>query len=478
MSRASKQFVADCTKGDAERDAGLTTPEDIVRFDDVAYGEDPKWNLLDVYRPVDLSLSNTDAGHDHADAGPVAESVSLFAPKGPGTQLPAPPADSEEEEVRLAESPADSEEEVTLTKSPADSEEENVTLASTGPASGDTKKLKKLPVIVNVHGGAWVYGDKEVYQFYCMSLAQRGFAVVNFNYRLAPDHKFPAQIEDVNEVFHWIFKNKKKYGFDTKNIFAVGDSAGAHLLGVYANILTNKDYSRYYSITVPKKLKLRGIALNCGKYDMDQKAEADPQLRTILKKDFLPGGATKKERELISVSRFVTPGFPPTVLMTCPGDFLMPQASLMVNAFEKNGVTFRYLFYGSKENTLWHVFHVNMRIPEAAKCNDEECAFFRLFAEMKPEEDEMKEEKKEKKEKKDKKSEEKEEKKLKKEKKPEEKEEKKAKKDKKAEKKEEKKAKKDKKAEKKEEKKSKKDRKSEEKKEKKAKKEKKEKRDQ
>ena len=48
----------------------------------------------------------------------------------------------------------------------------------------------KLPVIVNVHGGGWVYGTKEVYQFYCMSLAQRGFAVVNFNYRLAPARKF------------------------------------------------------------------------------------------------------------------------------------------------------------------------------------------------------------------------------------------------------------------------------------------------
>ena len=48
----------------------------------------------------------------------------------------------------------------------------------------------KLPVIVSVHGGGWVYGDKERYQFYCMDLAERGFAVVNFSYRLAPEYKF------------------------------------------------------------------------------------------------------------------------------------------------------------------------------------------------------------------------------------------------------------------------------------------------
>ena len=55
----------------------------------------------------------------------------------------------------------------------------------------------KLPVIVNVHGGGWVYGDKETYQFYCMDLCRRGYAVVNASYRLAPLFKYPAQLEDV-----------------------------------------------------------------------------------------------------------------------------------------------------------------------------------------------------------------------------------------------------------------------------------------
>ena len=58
-----------------------------------------------------------------------------------------------------------------------------------------------LPVIISVHGGGWMYGDKERYQYYCMSLAQRGFAVVNFTYRLAPRFKYPAGIEDTNTVF-------------------------------------------------------------------------------------------------------------------------------------------------------------------------------------------------------------------------------------------------------------------------------------
>jgi len=85
------------------------------------------------------------------------------------------------------------------------------------------------PVIISVHGGGWVYGDKERYQYYCMDLAKRGFAVVNFTYRLAPESKYPAQMEDVVSVFEWVFEKAGEYKFDLGNLFAVGDSAGARL---------------------------------------------------------------------------------------------------------------------------------------------------------------------------------------------------------------------------------------------------------
>ena len=54
-----------------------------------------------------------------------------------------------------------------------------------------------LPVVISVHGGGWVYGSKEPYRYYCMSLAQQGFGVVNFTYRLAPEHPHPSQLVDL-----------------------------------------------------------------------------------------------------------------------------------------------------------------------------------------------------------------------------------------------------------------------------------------
>ena len=121
-----------------------------------------------------------------------------------------------------------------------------------------------LPVIVSVHGGGWVYGDKELYQYYCMSIAQRGFAVVNFTYRLAPEYQFPAPMEDTNSVFAWILDNKDKYGMDVANLFAVGDSAGGQILSLYADICTNAEYAKEYDFQVPEGLKIKAVALNCG----------------------------------------------------------------------------------------------------------------------------------------------------------------------------------------------------------------------
>lgn len=80
---------------------------------------------------------------------------------------------------------------------------------------------RPLPVIVSVHGGGWVYGDKERYQYYCMDLAMRGFAVVNFNYRLAPEDPFPAALEDVNRVFCWLADHAGEYGMVLDRLFTV-----------------------------------------------------------------------------------------------------------------------------------------------------------------------------------------------------------------------------------------------------------------
>lgn len=238
------------------------------------------------------------------------------------------------------------------------------------------KKAKgKLPVIISVHGGGWVYGDKERYQYYCMNLASRGFAVVNFTYRLAPEYKFPSPLEDTNNVVKWVLKNAEEYLFDTDSIFAVGDSAGAHILCLYTSILTNKEYASSYTFKTPKDFCFKAIGLNCGSYNI--RISGKKSLTGTLMADYLPEQGSKKELELLCCTDHVTEDFPPVFVMTAVADFLKDQAMELVKKLTEKDVPHIYRLYGNKDNRLSHVFHCNIRSTDAKLCNDEECDFFK-----------------------------------------------------------------------------------------------------
>ena len=238
------------------------------------------------------------------------------------------------------------------------------------------EKAGKLPVIVNVHGGGWVYGTKEVYQFYCMSLAQKGFAVVNFNYRLAPASKFPAPLEDLNQVIHWIFEHAQDNAFDLDRIFFVGDSAGANIAALYCCLCTNPEYARMFMVTPPAGFVPKAVALNCGMYDIFSIAGQNGGGINSIFKDFLGKKYRREDLEKINVCSFVNKDFPPAYLMTADADFLKSQAPYMQEKLEEFQVTYKYRIYGEGKKEIGHVFHCNIRLPEAEECNTEECEFF------------------------------------------------------------------------------------------------------
>ena len=237
----------------------------------------------------------------------------------------------------------------------------------------------KLPVIVSVHGGGWVYGDKELYQHYCMSLAQRGFVVVNFSYRLSPENKYPCHLEDTNLVFHWIMKEGTKYGMDRENIFAVGDSAGGHILSLFCSLCTNPVYAKNYDFKAPENFVPKAIALNCAVLDVEEAKKGMGKGVMQLMKDVLPKKNRDEMLQLIDPIRYVNEKFPPCYLMTCNEDFLRTQPNRFAKKLERCGVPYEYTMYGDVDTKLGHVFHLDMRNEAGKQCNDEECAFFRSF---------------------------------------------------------------------------------------------------
>ena len=231
-----------------------------------------------------------------------------------------------------------------------------------------------LPVIVSIHGGGWVYGNKELMQFYCMSLAQHGFAVINFSYRIAPKHKHPAPFEDVNKVFYWVFEHADEYGLDVNNIFGVGDSVGANTLGLYCCLCTDEEYAKSMGVQPPKGFLPRAVGLNCGLYRM-ARGEVDILMDNLASAYFVDGG-TDEEYADICLKTHINAKFPPSFIMTALGDFLCPQAKPFYDILLSLGVEAELHCYGEPGNELRHVFHVDMKMAEAHKCNADECSFF------------------------------------------------------------------------------------------------------
>jgi acetyl esterase len=101
------------------------------------------------------------------------------------------------------------------------------------------KTLRKAaglaPVLVFFHGGGWVIGDLDSHDVVCRKLALEGeLMVVSVDYRLAPEHKFPAAVDDAMAATKWIAENAKQLGVDTARLMVGGDSAGGNLAAVVA----------------------------------------------------------------------------------------------------------------------------------------------------------------------------------------------------------------------------------------------------
>lgn len=233
--------------------------------------------------------------------------------------------------------------------------------------------VEPLPTIVSIHGGGYVYGTKEIYRRYGMDMAKRGFAFVNFNYRLAPKWRFPTPLWDTNAVMEWICKNAARYHLDPSRIILVGDSAGAQIASQYAAIATNPDYAETFHMTVPE-ITIRALGLNCGMYDASALA-AGPRKGIYL--DYL-GRELPGDDPRFRVLESITSDYPPAYITTACRDFLRSNAEPMYGFLKDKGIKTAWKCYGAEDDeTVGHVFHVNISLPDAAQCNDDSAAFFR-----------------------------------------------------------------------------------------------------
>ena len=234
-----------------------------------------------------------------------------------------------------------------------------------------------LPTIISIHGGGWFYGSKLLYSHYCLRMANRGFTVVNFDYRLAPEYKYPAPLEDCCQVLRWIQAHAGEYCIDLNNVFVVGDSAGGQLAFQLLTMLTNPKYSALFPFDAPRNFRVNACGLNCGCYFMPISKWIPPKkagkiFEAYFPEDYMPCVPSLK------AEKYIKKAFPPAYVMTSRNDYLRLMAPPLHILLKIKGVESVLRIYGKKEEKeIGHVFHLNCHFPLADQCNDEEAAFFR-----------------------------------------------------------------------------------------------------
>jgi len=225
---------------------------------------------------------------------------------------------------------------------------------------------RKLPVIVWVHGGGWISGNKGHIGNYCKILASQGYVAVSIDYSIAPEKKYPTPVIQTNASLIYLLNNAEKLHINPKHFILAGDSGGAHIVSQLANVITDSNYAHSMKIAPSiSKNKLSGLLLYCGPYDaqsINQDGSFGMFIKTVLwsysgQKDFL----ASEKFKLASVVDYVTRDFPPSFISAGNDDPLLPQSQALASKLKSLSVKVDTLFFEPGYNPkLPHEYQFNL----------------------------------------------------------------------------------------------------------------------
>ena len=232
---------------------------------------------------------------------------------------------------------------------------------------------KPHPVIIWVHGGGFVGGDKTDLKYYGEALAVNGYAVILFNYSRGPETKYPTPLLQVDEVYDWILSQKDTYNLDIENLIFAGDSAGAQIASQFVTIQTNIKYSEITRInqSIPKE-NIKGMLLYCGVYDIKMITESNSSklVNYFLNKAgwayFGKRDWMKSFQNELSIINYINSDFPPTFITDGNTFSFEKQARKLAEVLVKNTVEVKELYF-PEDTTTMHEYQFKMNTPQGEK---------------------------------------------------------------------------------------------------------------
>jgi acetyl esterase len=249
-----------------------------------------------------------------------------------------------------------------------------------GPAGAIPARLYRsqadgvLPLVVYFHGGGWVIGSLETHDGVCRDLAAKaGCAVLSVDYRLAPEHRFPAAAEDSYAALVWAHANAGRLGVDPARIAVGGDSAGGNLTAVVALMARDRGGPalRYQLLVYP---------VTCGR--MDTPSYRDNAEGYLLSRaamawfwdHYVPDAKDREQPYAAPLRAARLDGLPPALVLTAEFDPLRDEGEAYAGRLREAGVTTRLRRY---DGLIHGFFGMGALIDRARAAFDETAATLR-----------------------------------------------------------------------------------------------------
>ena len=200
-----------------------------------------------------------------------------------------------------------------------------------------------LPLVAYAHGGGWMLGTLNAFEPLCRALANASGAVIAIiDYRLAPEHPFPAAADDVDAALRWLAANAAELGADARRLAIAGDSAGGNLATVTARRLRDEG---------GPELRLQALIYPVCDYSFDTPSYRENSVGVGLStasmerfwESYLQGAdGTQPDA---SPLRAELAGLPPALVLTVPADVLRDEGEAYARALAQAGVPVTVLRY-------------------------------------------------------------------------------------------------------------------------------------
>ena len=224
------------------------------------------------------------------------------------------------------------------------------------------------PVVVYVHGGGWTYGSIETFDRLCRRIAQRsGCAVVSVGYRLAPEHPFPAALDDVEAVIAYLRKEGDGLGLDASRLAIAGDSAGGQIATVVARRRRDAAMPLDHQVLIYPALDPLCASesyAELGSYGLDRES------MRLAWSAYVPDQALRFTPDVAILATPDLAGMPPTLIITAEFDVLRDEGADYADALAAAGVPVVHTRYAQMN----HGFVRKLAVIDAARAAADQIA--------------------------------------------------------------------------------------------------------